>query len=252
MKYDAPMDRTIAIGDIHGDLTHLEALLGKLPELDAGDTVVFLGDYVDRGPSSKGVIERVEKFRNDFPGRTVTLRGNHEDAWMECAKEPNISFLLPMGNGCLSMMRSFIDTTGMSEHEQLTRLIEPKSWLPDWVVDWMRQLPTWYEDQHGIYVHAGLEGEGVVWLHPSLGRPKNLMWMREKDFYVGYQGKRLIFGHTITKELPVDHLNWFQRIFDDVADVWFRGDLIGVDTGCGKGGFLSAVELPSRKVYESR
>jgi serine/threonine protein phosphatase 1 len=246
------MERTLAIGDIHGDLAHLERLLAKLPPLDAGDTVVFLGDYIDRGPASRQVIERVEVFRRDFPGRCVTLRGNHEDAWLASLEKPNPGFLMMAPNGCLETMRSFLDTHGMTEQDQLLKLLDLGAWVPPALGEWMRQLPTWYEDQHAIYVHAGLEGEGKVWLHPSLGHGKNLMWMREPDFWTNYHGKRLVFGHTVTAELPVDHLNWFQKILDDKADVWFRGDLVGVDTGCGKGGFLSAVELPSLKVYESR
>ncbi|MSP60331.1 MAG: serine/threonine protein phosphatase [Myxococcales bacterium] len=246
------MDRTIAIGDIHGDLEHLERLLAKLPDLDACDTVVFLGDYIDRGPASREVIERVERFRTEFPGRCVTLRGNHEDAWLDCWEKPNPGFLLPQSNGCLETLRSFVDCAGLTEFQTAARLLEPSKWLPASLRDWMRQLPTWYEDEHAIYVHAGLEGEGTLWLHPGLGRERPLMWMREGDFWTGYLGKRLVFGHTVTSQLPVDHLTWFQKIFDDKADVWFRADLIGVDTGCGKGGFLSAVELPSQKVYESR
>jgi serine/threonine protein phosphatase 1 len=78
------------------------------------------------------------------------------------------------------------------------------------------------------------------------------MWMRERDFYARYRGKRVVFGHTPTHMLSTEHLSFFQRLFDDHTDVWRRGDLIGVDTGCGKGGFLSAIELPSGKVYESR
>jgi serine/threonine protein phosphatase 1 len=46
------MARTIAIGDIHGEIEHLDRLLGRLPQLGAEDTLVFLGDYVDRGPKS--------------------------------------------------------------------------------------------------------------------------------------------------------------------------------------------------------
>jgi serine/threonine protein phosphatase 1 len=244
------MSRTIAIGDIHGELPHLERLLSRLPPLDGDDTVVFLGDYVDRGPASRQVIERVEEFRAAFPGRCVTLRGNHEDAWLESWEKADPNFLLPEGNGCRATLRSFVGD--LPEREELLRLIAPREWLPEETVAWMRRLPTWYEDEHAIYVHAGLEGEGTVWLHPSLGHGRNLLWMREKDFWTGYRGKRLVFGHTLTKELPVDHLGFFQKLVDDPADVWFRADLIGLDTGCGKGGYLSAIELPSRKVYESR
>jgi len=246
------MDRTVVIGDIHGDLDHLERLLAKLPALDHGDTVVFLGDYVDRGPQSAGVIARVESLRATMPGRCVTLRGNHEDAWLRSLEDPNPGFLMPEQNGCRQTMRSLTNCEGLGDYELMMRLLQPRSWFPPELHEWMQRLPTWYEDAHAIYVHAGLEGEGSTWLHPSLGHSRNLMWCREPDFFRHYRGKRLIFGHTLTSELPLDHLSFFAKIFDDRTDVWMRGDLVGIDTGCGKGGYLSAIELPSETVYESR
>ena len=75
--------RTVAIGDIHGDLVHLLALWDALPALDGDDTLVFLGDYVDRGPHSADVVRWI---RDVLPmltdARVVCLRGNHEDAWL--------------------------------------------------------------------------------------------------------------------------------------------------------------------------
>ncbi len=244
--------RTIVIGDIHGELGHLDRLLHRLPELGADDTVVFLGDYVDRGPSSRQVIERVEAFRRAFAGTCVTLRGNHEDGWIDCFDKPDPGFLLPAGNGCVETMLSFVDCTGLSDTDRAAKLFDLHAWMPASVIAWMRALPIWYEDEHAIYVHAGLDGKKPDWKSPADSRPQALLWTRNSDFWVTYEGKRLVFGHTPTIILPNDHLNWLQQIFDDKKDIWFRDDLVGVDTACGKGGFLSAVELPSRKIYESR
>jgi serine/threonine protein phosphatase 1 len=245
------MASTFAIGDIHGDLAALEALLAKLPA-DADDTVVFLGDYVDRGPDSRGVIERVQRFAREFPGKTVTLRGNHEDAWMEMHEKPDPGFLYPERNGCVEMLRSYVDTSGMSREETYALLGRPKEWLPKEHVDWFRSLAVWYEDEHAIYVHAGLDGKNGVWKHPTQGRDVAMLWTRNSDFWVQYEGKTVCFGHTTVDCLPNDHLTWLQQIFDKTDDVWKRGGLLGLDTGSGKGGFLSAVQLPRRKVYESR
>ncbi len=245
------MASTFVIGDIHGDRAALDALLAKLhPEDD--DTVVFLGDYVDRGPDSRGVVERVRQFVREFPGKTVTLRGNHEDAWMEMHTKADPAFLMPERNGCLEMMQSYVDTTAMTREEQYALLVEPSRWLPVEHVDWFRSLPVWYEDEHAIYVHAGLDGKNGVWKHPTQGREAAMLWTRNSDFWVQYEGKPVCFGHTPVDVLPNDHLNWLQQIFDKHDDVWKRGALLGVDTGAGKGGFLSAVELPRKKVYESR
>src|SRR5262245_10537927 len=79
--------RTFAIGDIHGDIAPLHRVLGRLPPLQADDTVVFLGDYLDRGPRSKDVVEQLMSFPGRTPAKVVCLRGNHEDAWLRVCRE---------------------------------------------------------------------------------------------------------------------------------------------------------------------
>lgn len=249
--------RTFAVGDIHGDLTHLEALLRALPELRESDTVVFIGDYVDRGPDSKGVVARVRALAASGPAEVVCLRGNHEDQWLVSTRGPNPSFLFPPGNGCGQMYRSFKGGPPLEPGEalgpiELQEMFEVAKWLPADVIAWMESLPLWYEDEHAIYVHAGLADDGHGWAHPRDGASTSLLWQRDRDFFRGYEGKRVVFGHTPVELLPVDHLGFLASLFDDPYDVWKRGRLVGVDTGCGKGGFLSAIELPSGKVYESR
>lgn len=73
---------TVAIGDIHGNFAALDDLLTKLlPELDNGDCLVFLGDYIDRGPQSRECLERIAQLRERSPFQVVALQGNHEN-WM--------------------------------------------------------------------------------------------------------------------------------------------------------------------------
>ena len=248
------MSRTIAIGDVHGELAALDLVLARLPPLDASDTLVFLGDYVDRGPDSRGVVARVRELPSRVAARVVCLRGNHEDAWLRCAKEPDPIFLFAVGNGCAACFRSFTGEGGEGDltTAEARRMLDVAAWFPKDVLAWFESLPLWYEDEHAIYVHAGLDGEGTEWRHPRDGRPLPLLWMREPDFFRGYAGKRVVFGHTQVDHLPLDHAGPIAKKFDDPNDVWLRGDLVGVDTGCGKGGFLSAFELPSDRVYESR
>lgn len=250
---------TWAVGDIHGDLAALERVLEQLlPRLRPDDTLVFLGDYVDRGPDSKKVVERVRGLADGAsPCQVIALRGNHEDTWARCFESPNPAFLLHRGNGCAATWRSY---TGRPEggpddemsDDEILSLLDVSRWLPPDVAAWMAARPAWYEDAHAIYVHAGLDGQDHHWAHPSEGREKPLFWMREPDFFTGYRGKRVVFGHTRTRDLPTDHLGFFRRLLDDAADVWRRGDLIGVDTGAGMGGFLSAVRLPDIEIIESR
>jgi serine/threonine protein phosphatase 1 len=76
--------RIYAIGDVHGCCDQITALLTHLEQVEkitSEDQIIFLGDYIDRGPNSKGVLDRLIKFKEDFPS-TVFLRGNHEDMFM--------------------------------------------------------------------------------------------------------------------------------------------------------------------------
>lgn len=253
-SYGSVSARTFVIGDIHGDLEALESLLGKLPIL-AEDTLVFIGDYVDRGVDSKGVVDLVRDLYSERKERTVLLRGNHEDQWVESYEQADVPFLVQRLNGCMNTYRSFVGQPMLQEEESFERdeflkYISVSSWLPQDVADWMATLQLWYEDEHGIYVHAGLElDEHGNWKHPADCAKKPLLWMRKNEFFLGYKGKKLVFGHTPVLDLPQEA----GKETDPAPDVvWKRGDLIGIDTGCGKGGFLSAVELPSGKVYESR
>src|SRR4051794_10496320 len=73
---------SIAIGDIHGNLRALDDLLHQIePAVGAEDAVIFLGDYIDRGPDTRQCIDRILRFRQESPARVILLRGNHED-WL--------------------------------------------------------------------------------------------------------------------------------------------------------------------------
>ena len=246
--------RTFAIGDIHGDLAALRALFERLPSIDDRDTVVFLGDYIDRGPDSAGVVAWVRNFAETCPAKVVMLRGNHEDAWIQVADIGWPEFLLPRGNGCLECYRSFVggpvpDETQLPTPEEMTAMMTA-GFLPPDVIAWMRELRFFYEDDHAIYVHAGIKRTDGRFPHPSEVDPQRaLLWLRDRDFFANYRGKLVVFGHTTTRTLPNELSSYTP---DDPTDLWAGPACIGLDTACGKGGFLTAFELPSGTVYESR
>lgn len=249
--------RTFAIGDIHGDIQALRTLLDdRLPALDASDTLVFVGDYIDRGPDSAGVIRLLRELPRRTPARVVALRGNHEDAWLEVVDHGWPEFVFPRSNGCLEALRSFQGRPVPDEHEAPTgeemAVMLDGAFLPADVVDWMRSLPHFYEDEHAIYVHAGLPRDkaGEGFLHPSKAPvPRALLWCRDQAFFRNYRGKLVVFGHTATDLLPPELSSYTP---EDPADLWAGPSTIGLDTRCGRGGYLTAIELPAMLVYESR
>ncbi len=250
----AAVTRTFAVGDIHGDLDALERAFERLPDLLPTDTVVFLGDYIDRGPHSAEVVEFVRRRAREGPAKVVALRGNHEDAWLRVIQMGWPEFVLPRGNGCLAALRSFGrlpmgDPEGEPLPDELAALLRGDFFPPD-VVAWMRGLPHWYEDAHAIYVHAGLPRGSGGFLHPSEApAPAALLWLRDEDFFRNYRGKLVVFGHTATAYLPPELSTYTP---EDPLDIWAGPCCVGLDTGAGKSGFLTVLELPAMHVYESR
>jgi len=247
-------NRTFAIGDIHGELDLLRALVAKLPLLDAEDTLVFLGDYIDRGPRSQEVIHIVRAFERELGCKVVTLRGNHEDAWLRVIDHGWPEFVFPTPNGCLATMRSFTGGPVPKEDEVISKgdapLLFSGKFFPEDVVAWMRELPWFYEDEHAIYVHAGLLERDGVFPHPRDTQPQAaLLWTRTESFFREYRGKRVVIGHTKTEYLPPELSTYTPQ---DPTDMWAGPCVCAIDTGCGSGGFLTALELPSMTVYESR
>lgn len=247
-------NRTFAIGDIHGDTQQLFKLLSCFPELDEEDTLVFLGDYVDRGPNSARVVDYVRTLGDHIPARVVALRGNHEDAWLRVVDRGWNEFILPPSNGCLAAYRSFVGRPPPTEDElarpKELRAMHNGSFFPADVINWFRSLPYWFEDEHAIYVHAGLPSGPNGFLHPrDVDPPLALLWLRDDDFFRHYKGKRVVFGHTRTEFLP-EELSGYTP--EDPTDLWAHENVVGIDTGCGSGGFLTALELPALNVYESR
>lgn len=246
--------RTFAIGDIHGEIDQLLALLRMLPALDAEDTLVFVGDYVDRGPHSADVIGCLRGLQQNASAKVVCLRGNHEDAWLRVVEKGWDEFVFPPRNGCLATMRSFTGGPQVKLGDMPTREeAEPLfggTFFPADVLEWLRALPVFYEDKHAIYVHAGLPQVNGKFLHPSeVPDPLVMMWLRTRAFFESYRGKPVVVGHTVTEDLPQE---LSQYTPEDPTDLFAGEAVFGIDTGCGNGGFLTALELPSRKVYESR
>ncbi|MGE0105099.1 MAG: metallophosphoesterase family protein [Blastocatellales bacterium] len=220
--------RTLVVGDIHGKLTLLTRLLEEMDYRPGDDRLILIGDLVDRGEDSRGVVSKAIELKREAPARVVVIRGNHEAMMLAALAHPESEQAeLWYYNGGIETLQSYMDENGNFD-------------VPEEHWDFLASLPTWYEDEHAIYVHASLpEGEHGDFLHPrETPESPELYWARNRHFFAEYKGKTVVFGHTITG-----------MVFGQKEKVWIRDSLIGIDTGAYLTGVLSAIELPSRTVF---
>lgn len=219
--------RTLVVGDIHGKLKLFDRLLEAMNYRAGEDKLILIGDLVDRGEDSRGVVERAVQLQNEAPETVIVLKGNHEAMMLSALAQPESEQSeLWLYNGGVETLHSYIGENGEFD-------------VPEEHFVFMESLPTWYEDEHAIYVHAALPEDHGKFLHPS-ENPDNpeLYWSRNRHFFAEYRGKTVVFGHTITG-----------MIFGERQKVWIRDSLIAVDTGAYLTGTLSGIELPSRQIF---
>jgi serine/threonine protein phosphatase 1 len=213
-----------AIGDIHGRFDLTQSLLEKIwADAPHGRNVlIFLGDYVDRGPASKEVIDFLITLTR--PGwEIVTLAGNHEVSVLEFLKNPEIYLAWRTYGGAETLMSYGVRPPMFSDPQEI--LLAHESFVtkfPNEHFEFLSALPTYYELGDYFFVHAGVR-PGVP-LEKQV--TEDLLWIRD-DFLVSDQsfGKMIVYGHT-PAEKPV-----------------VRANRIGIDTGAYATNELTAVKL---------
>lgn len=207
------MERLIAIADLHGcyDLTKslVESEIKFNPK---SDTLVFLGDFIDRGSNSLKTVAYVSSLKAKYPDNIFLLKGNHEQMadnsiksgklydkklWEQNGGDKTINDF-NNHNASLSILGAFIDTLGL-----------------------------YYETDSHIFVHGCIPSGKTA----STADEDDMLW--ERDF--NYNGaKKIVVGHTIQSEVK------------------FYRNVIAVDTGAWKSGVLSAYDTLNNKVYSTR
>lgn len=199
---------TYAIGDIHGSLDMLLELLAHCRAHAATRAMrfVFLGDYIDRGPDSAGVVQTLMDLQAETPGRVIALKGNHE------------ATALDVLDG-LAQAESWLSQGGTETLESYG--VESVRVLPHKHVRWMRALPTHFDDGRRFFVHAGVNPQAPL----DAQNEEDLIWIREpflsdrRDY-----GRLIVHGHT-----PLD-----------TAKPDLRSNRLNLDTGAVYGGPLTA------------
>jgi len=215
------MGKIFAIGDIHGCLSKLERVISRTGIDNKEDTLVFIGDYIDRGPDSRGVVDFVLDLKRKIH-TVICLKGNHEQMFLDyvCLNK-NEDLYLSNGGDTTIASYGYRNVHGGREFN-----------IPDSHMEFFNSLLPCYETDDYIFVHAGLR-ENVPLKDQNI---KDMLWIRHDFIMSSYDfGKTVVFGHT-----PMSH-----------SKPLFLPGRIGIDTGAVYGGFLTCIELPSKKIYQA-
>lgn len=208
------MMRKFVIGDIHGNYKELIYLLKTVNPSFKQDKLIFLGDYIDRGPESYNVIKLLINLQENYGKEHISLlRGNHEQMALDNIKYNRMDFQ----NGYDKTYKDFIKNKDNIKN----------------YIDFFNNLPFYQEDESFIYVHGGVR-PGVTMEKQD---ERDLLWIREEFFESSTTFiKPVIFGHTPTF-----------NIHGTYAPL-MRKDRIGIDTGLVYGGKLTALEIEDGKI----
>jgi diadenosine tetraphosphatase ApaH/serine/threonine PP2A family protein phosphatase len=185
------MTRTYAVPDLHGRCDILNAAIDRIVEHSRGTIakVITLGDYIDRGPESRQVMERLVNWPlESLP--LVALKGNHEAMMWECCK--NLSdpkWWLKNGG----------DQTLLSYGQCATAALQISA-VPAAHLDWIAKIPSVYVDEHRIFVHAGVDDS----LPLDRQGDQILLWKRYPEgFRKGLGRRHVVHGHDARPDGPV-------------------------------------------------
>ena len=239
----------IAIGDIHGNLDALRDLLAQvIPEMCPDDTLVFLGDYIDRGPDSKGCVEQIVRLKKEAPFPVVTLLGNHEQWMLRCLHDPTRHSWL-IGMDALETIRNYSEEVAtrmtLALEEYGARLFTMRLPLPyneffDVMplehLQFFRELKPCYRGGGIICVHGGVGLEG-----PFDPEDVNTCVWGANGFPEEYSGpETIVYGHWNNAVMALD---------GSVHPCVGSNKTYGIDTIAY--GVLTALRLPDGRVFQS-
>jgi serine/threonine protein phosphatase 1 len=208
--------RTIAIGDIHGCSAALDALLGAIRPRSE-DCIVTLGDYINRGPDSRGVIERLIELKSRC--RLVPLLGNHDQMLLDVrSRKYPIYWLLDIGG------TATLDSYGTGRDLHL---------IPDEHYEFLESCLDYYETDTLIFVHANYSPDVPMdEQHVGMMRWESIRGMTPGPHE---SGKTVIVGHSSQKS-------------GEILDL---GHMMCIDTFCFGGGWLTALDVQTQEVWQA-
>lgn len=211
------MNNLFAIGDIHGCFEKLKILLGKIDIDFKTDRLIFLGDYIDRGPCSYEVVDYLLELKKQQEN-IIFLKGNHEEMFENYLA--GVDRFAYLSNGG----RQTIDSYARHGYKP------GKDLIPKEHMTFFKHLDLFHETDNYIFVHAGLKEKKPLQAQTQ----DDLLWIRQKFIKSKYDfGKQVVFGHT------------------PLAAPLVQPNKIGIDTGAVYGNSLTCVKLPELVFYHA-
>lgn len=220
--------------DVHGCLSEMNTLLKYWKPKE--EKLVFLGDMIDRGEDSYGVVKRLMDLKDKYGEQVIILRGNHDDEFIKWLSLPPYNRSIFYHDTLHETLRSFYNKKPkkFQKDRRRQRADYIKGRHPD-VIHFMKDLPYFYETDHCIFVHAGINMEIDDWKKDK----NSLLWIREAFYnHPEVSQKRIFSGHT-----PTSFLNDMDT--DDKNGIWFskENDKVLIDGGCVFGGQLNGLKV---------
>lgn len=229
--------RVLAIGDVHGMYEKLIKLMDKIRFNPDEDLLIFLGDYIDRGPDPGRCLQYIFALQQQYPDVVVCLMGNHEVMMSSYFMQKRGSY----NNLIVDYAGSWLDNGGL---ETLKQLDEMDADTKEELLQWVMNLPVKYQYQDYFFCHAGVDPDVPL----AVQNEFDMLWRRQQ-WWEQYKGEEtLVVGHTPVQK--VMKLTGKER--RTPKPLFLANHVIMCDTGAYmSGGKLSCVDVLAGKVWQA-
>ena len=229
--------RVLAIGDVHGMYQKLIKLMDKIRFNPDEDLLIFLGDYIDRGPDPGRCLQYIFALQQQYPDVVVCLMGNHEVMMSSYFMQKRGSY----NNLIVDYAGSWLDNGGL---ETLKQLDEMDADTREELLQWVMNLPVKYQYQDYFFCHAGVDPDVPL----AVQNEFDMLWRRQQ-WWEQYKGEEtLVVGHTPVQK--VMKLTGKER--RTPKPLFLANHVIMCDTGAYmSGGKLSCVDVLAGKVWQA-